>query len=225
MDAISRICRTPGVNAVAGVSALPMYPVGIDFALPFTIEGQAAPTNGEEPRADIRMATPGYFETMKMRLVNGRFIDDRDRMGTPGVMVINETMARRYFAGGDPIGRTVVNPHGKAEVVGIVGDVKHYGLDRAPRAELFMPAWQQPMNGMAFVVRTASDPKASSTRCGVRCWRPMPSSRFSTRARWSTSSARSVFLPRISMLLLVSFAATALLLGRRSASTAWCPTR
>src|SRR5262249_9206969 len=146
--------------SVAAVSALPMYPVGIDFALPFTIEGRAAPTGGEEPRADIRMASPGYFETMKMALIRGRFIDDRDRAGMPGAMVINETMARRYFGGDDPSGRVVRNPHGSAEVVGIVGDVKHYGLDREPRAELFMPAWQQPLNGMALVVRTASDPKA-----------------------------------------------------------------
>src|SRR5262249_18449523 len=158
-SAIRRIAAYPGVSAVAGVSALPMYPVGIDFALPFTIVGKAAPANGEEPRADIRMATPGYFETMKMTLVRGRFIDDRDRAGMPGAMVINETMARRYFGGEDPIGRVVKNPHGAAEVVGIVGDVKHYGLDREPRAELFMPAWQQPLNGMALVVRTASDPK------------------------------------------------------------------
>ena len=75
---------------------------------------------------------------MKMALIRGRFIDDRDRAGLPGAMVINETMARRYFDGEDPIGKVVRNPHGKAEVVGIVGDVKHYGLDSAPRAELFM---------------------------------------------------------------------------------------
>ena len=68
-------------------------------------------------------------------------------------------MARRYFDGEDPIGKVVKNPHGAREVVGIVGDVKHYGLDGEPRAELFMPAWQQPLNGMALVVRTASDPK------------------------------------------------------------------
>ena len=213
MDAIRRIGAHPGVTAVAGVSALPMYPVGIDFALPFTVEGKAAPLNGEEPRADIRMATPGYFETMKMALIRGRFIDDRDRAGAPGTMVINETMARRYFAGEDPIGRVVRNPHGAAEVVGIVGDVKHYGLDREPRAELFMAAWQQPLNGMALVVRTASDPKAfvDSVRrqvMAVDAEQPI----FDASAMVDVV-ARSVFLPRISMLLLVVFAATALLLA------------
>src|SRR5207249_10420019 len=98
-DAIHRISALPGVESTAAVSALPMYPVGIDFALPFTIEGKSAPANAEEPHADIRTATPGYFETMKIALIRGRLIDGRDRQGTAGAMVINETMARRYFGG------------------------------------------------------------------------------------------------------------------------------
>src|SRR5207244_9411746 len=114
-EAVHRIAALPGIQSTAGVSALPMYPVGIDFALPFTIEGKAPPANGEEPRADIRIATPGYFETMKMTLLRGRVIDGRDRQGLPGAMVINETMAKRYFDGEDPLGKVVKNPHGKAE--------------------------------------------------------------------------------------------------------------
>ena len=110
MDTIRRVGALPGVTSAAGVSALPMYPVGIDYALPFTVDGHAAPVNGEEPRADIRTATPGYFETMKITLLKGRFIDGRDRQGAPGTVVINDTMARRYFAGEDPIGKIVRNP-------------------------------------------------------------------------------------------------------------------
>ena len=213
MDTIRRVAAIPGVHAAAGVSALPMYPVGIDFALPFTIDGHAAPTNGEEPRADIRTATPGYFETMKIALRKGRFIDGRDRQGAPGTIVINETMARRYFAGEDPIGRIVRNPHGQGEVVGVVGDVKHYGLDSEPRAELFMPAWQQPLNGMALIVRTASDPKGfvESIRrvvLAVDAEQPI----YDVSAMVDVVS-RSVFLPRVSMLLLSAFAVSALLLA------------
>jgi putative ABC transport system permease protein len=212
-DALSRVRRLPGVQQAAAVSALPMYPVGIDFALPFTVEGQAPPANGEEPRADIRIASPGYFETMKMALVRGRTIDERDRLGAPGAMVINETMARRYFSGLDPIGRVVKNPHGRAAVVGIVGDVKHYGLDGEPRAELFMPAWQQPLNGMALVVRTASDPKMfvdTIRREVLAIDAEQPIFDASTMV---DVVARSVFLPRVSMLLLAAFAASALLLA------------
>jgi len=91
--------------------------------------------------------------------------------------------------------------------------VKHYGLDREPRAELFMPAWQQPLNGMALVVRTASDPKAfvDAVRrqvLAVDAEQPI----FDASAMVDVV-ARSVFLPRISMVLLVVFAATALLLA------------
>ncbi len=213
MESLRRISGLPGVQSAAAVSALPMYPVGIDFALPFTIEGKPAAANGEEPRADIRIATPNYFETMKMTLVKGRTIDERDRQGAPGAMVINETMARRYFDGQDPIGRVVKNPHGRAEVVGIVGDVKHYGLDSEPRAELFMPAWQNPLNGMAMVVRTASDPQPfveSIRREVLAIDAEQPIFDASTMVDVVT---RSVFLPRVSMVLLAVFAASALLLA------------
>jgi len=213
MNAIHRVGALPGVRSAAGVSALPMYPVGIDFALPFTVDGQAPPANGEEPRADIRTATPGYFETMKIALVRGRFIDARDYQGAPTTVVINETMARRYFNGQDPIGKLVRNPHGKGEVVGIVGDVKHYGLDGGPRAELFMPAWQSPMNGMALIVRTESDPKLfvdSIRREVLTIDAEQPIYAVSTMA---DVVSRSVFLPRISMLLLGAFAVSALLLA------------
>jgi putative ABC transport system permease protein len=213
IEAIRRVGSLPGVQSAAAVSTLPMYPVGIDFALPFTVEGQQAPVNGEEPRADIRSATPGYFETMKIGLQKGRFFDERDRAGAPGAILINETMARRHFAGADPIGKIVRNPHGRAEVVGVVGDVKHYGLDGEPRAELFMSAWQQPLNGMALIVRTASDPKPfveTIRREVLAIDAEQPIRDASTMV---DVVSRSVFLPRTSMLLLALFAVSALLLA------------
>ena len=212
-DAIHRIAALPGVESTAAVSALPMYPVGIDFALPFTIEGKSAPTNGEEPRADIRMATPKYFETMKMPLLKGRFIDERDLPGLPGAMVINETMARRYFPGEDPLGKVVRNPHGKAEVVGIVGDTKHYGLDREPRAELFMPAYQQMLAGMALIVRTSSDPTPFIETIRRQVQDIDAEQAIRDASPMVDVVSRSVFLPRISMLLLGAFAISALLLA------------
>jgi hypothetical protein len=128
-------------------------------------------------------------------------------------MVINETMARRYFGGENPLGRVVRNPHGRAEVVGVVGDVKHYGLDGEPRAELFMPAWQQPLNGMALVVRTAADPQSYADQIrrvvlAIDAEQPV----YDTSTMIDVVS-RSVFLPRISMLLLAAFGASALLLA------------
>jgi predicted permease len=211
--ALQQIRALPGVQSAAAVSALPLYPVGIDFALPFTIEGQAPAAGGDDPRADVRAATPGYFETMKMGLRKGRFIDERDARGAPSVMVINETMARRYFAGRDPIGRVIKNAHGRAEVVGIVADVKHYGLDGEPRPELFFSAWQQSFQGMAFVARTVSEPASfidpvRRAMLAVDAEQPVYDSR-----PMADVVARSVFVPRISMLLVAAFALSALLLA------------
>ena len=213
MDAIRRVASLPGVRSAAGVSALPMYPVGIDFALPFTIDGKPAPTNGEEPHADIRTATPGYFETMKIALLRGRLIDERDRQGAPGTIVINETMARRYFAGEDPIGKVVRNPHGRGEVVGVVGDVKHYGLDSEPRAELFMPAWQSPLNGMALIVRTASDPKAFVDSIRREVLEVDAQRTGEDVFSMVEFVSPSVSLPRLIVLLRFAFAVSALLLA------------
>jgi len=190
-----------------------MYPVGIDFPLPFSIERKPPPANGEEPGAGIRYAAPGYFEAMKVRLLEGRVIDGRDHQGTPGVMVINQTMARRYFAGQSPIGRTVENPHGRATVVGIVGDVKHYGLDSEPRAELFLPAWQQPLPGMALVVRTASDPTGFVDLIRREVLTVDAEQPIYDASTMVDVVSRSVFLPRISMVLLDVFAGVALVLA------------
>jgi putative ABC transport system permease protein len=122
-------------------------------------------------------------------------------------------MARRYFAGEDPIGKVVRNPHGKGEVVGIVGDVKHYGLDSEPRAELFMPAWQQPLNGMALIVRTASDPAGFVDAIRRQVLAVDAEQPIYDVSAMADVVARSVFLPRVSMLLLGAFAVSALLLA------------
>jgi putative ABC transport system permease protein len=211
--AIERVSALPGVQSAAAVSTLPMYPVGIDFALPFTIEGKAPSADGDEPRADVRIATPGYFQTMRMPLVSGRFIDERDRQGAPGAMVINETMARRYFAGETPVGRVVRNPHGRFEVVGVVGDVKHYALDADPRAELFLPAWQQPLPGMALVARTDSDPRAFIEPIRREVQAVDAEQPIFDATAMEDAVSRSVFLPRVSMVLLAAFATAALLLA------------
>ena len=93
-----------------------MSDVGQAMALPFTVEGQPPP-RGEDPLADVRIVAPGYFETMKIRLIAGRYLDDRDAQDRPRASVINETMARMYFPDGSPLGQVIQNPHGRSEVV------------------------------------------------------------------------------------------------------------
>lgn len=94
---------------------------------------------------------------MKIKLLAGRFLDERDAEVGPRTSVINETMARRYFPNESPLGRVIQNPHGKSEVVGVVGDVHNQGLANDPKKQVYLPLKQSPTAGMALVARTDRD--------------------------------------------------------------------
>jgi len=154
---IERLRTAPGVLAASAVSSLPMQDVGITFALPFNVEGQPPPAT-DDPRADVRMAAPGYFETMKIALIEGRFLDERDVADAPRTSVINKTMARRYFPDRSPVGQVIENPHGRSTVVGVIDDVRNQGFGSEPNNQVYLPLRQSPVRGMALVVRTERDP-------------------------------------------------------------------
>jgi putative ABC transport system permease protein len=212
-ELVQRVRVLPGALSAGAVTALPMHPVGIDFALNFSVDGQPPPASGEEPQADIRAATTGYFETMKIPLLRGRLFDESDRLGAPGVMVINETLARRYFTGQDPIDRTIKTPHGAAKVVGIVADTRHYGLDSEPRPEIFLPLLQNAFTGMAVVVRTGTDPAGLASLVRREVVGLDPAQPIFDMRTMDAVLSRSVFVPRLSMLLLAAFAGAALLMA------------
>ena len=211
-DVIARIDRAPGVERASAVSALPMQPVGIAFALPFTVEGQPPPDT-EDPNADVRMVAPGYFETMKIPLIRGRFLDERDTEDAPRTSVINETMAGRYFPDGDPIGQIIDNPHGRSEVVGIVADVRHQSLDSEPHKQVYLPLRQSPVNGMAVVARTERDPMSFAGTIQREIWAVDAQQPIYELSTMDQLLARAVFLPRLSTTLLTTFALSALLLA------------
>lgn len=211
-DVIERMRRQPGVVNASAVSAMPLHDVGTAGALPFSVEGQQPPRT-EDPMADVRMVAPGYFETMKIQLLAGRFLDERDDMQTPRTAVINQTMARRYFPDRSPLGQIIQNPHGKAEVVGIVADVHNQGLDKEPRKQVYLPLRQSPTAGMAVVARTNQDPAQMATTMQRVIWEVDPGQPIYELSTMEQILARAVFLPRLSTTLLASFAAAALLLA------------
>lgn len=212
-DTLERLRATPGVVSAGAASSLPMHPVGIDFALPFTIEGQNPPASGEEPRADIRAATEGYFETMKIQLLQGRVIEARDREDSPHVVLINETLARRHFVEQDPLGKIIDNPHGKAEVIGVVADVHHYGLDADPRPELYLAFSQNVFPGMSLVVRTNTPPERMVSDIRSAVWAVDSDQAIYDMSTMEAAISRWVFVPRLSAMLLAAFAGAALLLA------------
>ena len=148
----------PGVQAAGAVSDLPLS--GSVHSGSFNIEGRpAAP--GDELHADIRSATPEYFQTMQIPLLKGRFFTEQDtREGRP-VAIIDETLAQHYFPNEDPLGKRVEFQQGKPiwrEIVGVVGRVKHKALDVEFKDKLYSPHAQVSYSTMFLVVRTVNDP-------------------------------------------------------------------
>jgi putative ABC transport system permease protein len=211
-DVVALIRAEPGVRAAAAVSALPLHDVGTASTLAFTIEGQAPPGT-EDPVAEVRTVAPGYFETMRMTLLAGRFLDERDTAEAAHTSVINETMAHRYFPDRNPIGRVIQNPHGKSEVVGVVADVRSQGLDSEPRKQVYLPLRQNPVAGMAVVARAEKDTKAVAGVLQRMIWRVDPQQAIYDLSTMDQILARTVFLPRLSTTLLSAFAIAALLLA------------
>jgi putative ABC transport system permease protein len=211
-DVIEKLRGTPGVVNASAVSAMPLHDVGAAGALPFNVEGQQPPQT-EDPMADVRMVAPGYFETMKIQLLAGRFLDERDDMQTPRTSVINQTMARRYFPDRSPLGQIIQNPHGRSEVVGIVADVHNQGLDKEPRKQVYLPLRQSPTAGMAVVARTNQDPAQMANAIQRVIWDVDPGQPIYELSTMEQILARAVFLPRLSTTLLATFAGAALLLA------------
>ena len=211
-DVVERVRASPGVTAASAVSILPMNDVGAASALPFAVEGQPPPKS-EDPLADVRIVAAGYFETMRIRLIEGRFLDERDGADNPRASVINETMAQRYFPARSPLGQTIVNPHGKSVVVGVVADVRNQGLDRDPKKQVYLPLRQSPTAGMAVVARTERDPAAFTAALRSAVWSVDAEQPIYELSTMDQILARAVFLPRMSATLLALFAGSALLLA------------
>jgi putative ABC transport system permease protein len=212
---LGRIESLPGVQAVGAVSVLPLS--GSDSSSFVTIEGHAPLPPGEALRAGYRVISPKYFSAMGIPLKRGRLFTPADNRDAERVVVINEAMAQRFFQPGeDPVGRRirtggVDNPW--LSVMGIVADVKHNGLDRDARPEIYAPYLQSPRRSMTLVVRSMSDPLTlvGSVReqvLSVDRDQPIGNVRVMEQLL-----AESVAPRRFSMLLLSVFAAVAMLLA------------
>ena len=210
---VERIALIPGVESASAVSSLPLNPVGIDYDMPVIVRGRPAPRPGEEPQADFRIVTADYFRTMRIELLSGRTFNEYDGPASAPVIVINETMARQMFAGENPVGQRL-QLYGRArEIVGVVGSVRHHGFNREPRPEMVVPNLQFQFGGMTLVARSNLEPSALGAAIAreVHALDPeLPLSRVRTLDDYL---ANSVAQPRFTTLLLVAFAAVAMLLA------------
>jgi putative ABC transport system permease protein len=211
---VDRVATVEGVEAVGAVSALPMSPLGNDFDLPIRILGREAPSSADQPRAGYRSVVPGYFEAMAMPLVRGRLLDRFDREEGRPVMLLNESAEKLLFPGEDPIGHMLGVPMaGTIEIVGVVGDVRHNGLDAEPGPELFVAFESFPVRDMHLVVHSeASDAElAQAIRTHISALAPaLPVTRIATMDEMVSESLAQ---PRFNMALLLGFAICALTLA------------
>jgi putative ABC transport system permease protein len=231
-DLSARLRNTPQVLAVGAVSHLPLTPG--DNRMGFDIAERPA-GRGEERRASMRVVAGEYFRVMEIPIVRGRAFTPADARRAvplirwfeqqplpaafnepqpPPVAMINETMARQFWPGEDPVGRRIrilFSPW--IEVVGVVADVRHAGLSRDPVAEMYLSHLQEPQRGITLLVRTGGDPAAVAPmiRAGIRSLDPNLPLPAVTAMQDVVRS--SIGRPRFDAWLLATFAGVALLLS------------
>ncbi len=169
-EAFARIKRLPEVRQAGAIHVLPWS--GDNSGRYFHPEGRPMPKAGEEPTYNYRVVTPGYFETMSIRLLRGRDFAVEDTAQAPGVVILNEAMARLFWPNEEALGKRVKH-RGREEdpwftVIGVVGNVRHHWLGDATQPEIYFTYAQVPILGsrtierhrrsMQIVVRTDSDP-------------------------------------------------------------------
>ncbi|MGA9769007.1 MAG: ABC transporter permease [Blastocatellia bacterium] len=161
---LERLKALPGVESAAFVAPMPFS--GGNVGGDFRIEGHSKPEPGQEPSANVRSVTPQYFQAIRIPLRKGRYFTEEDRQGGVGAAIINETLARRYFADEDPVGKRISNIGANQndgdperwEIVGVIGDVHHSSLIKAATPELYLPYQQNSWSWGNFFVRTTTAP-------------------------------------------------------------------
>jgi putative ABC transport system permease protein len=214
---LERLRALPGVKSASAVRGLPLGPDQDQISSSFEVEGHPL-SESERPIAAVRISSLDYMKTMRIRLIAGRDFSQRDDDKAPGVIIINQTIARNFFPGENPIGKhvTLTTNFGGGtparEVVGVVGDVKSGGLGAASAPEIYLPELQIMTGNMAVVVRTVVEPEnmVSQLRNEVSgIDKEVPLRDIKTLDAYVSDS---VAAPRFDTLLMLIFAAVALVL-------------
>jgi putative ABC transport system permease protein len=213
-----RLKALPDVTAVGLATRLPLLAALNNVTTFLTIEGRQVP-QGERPEIDFRRASTDYFKAMGIPLLSGRLVTEEDVVNNNGAVLVNEALAKRFFPGEDPLGKRISTATNTGQntqwqtIVGVVGNVRHLGLDIEPRPEIYYHTNTSPPFGPVFVIRTTSDPQnlIAAVRTKVReLDRNLPISNINTMEQLV---AQSVAQRRFGMILLGIFAGLALVLA------------
>jgi putative ABC transport system permease protein len=161
-DLVERAEALPGVAAAAAVSYLPLRREGARYS--FSVEGQPIAEPQSRPSSHFNVVTPGYFGTLDIPLLQGRDFSERDGWAAPNVVVVNRTLARRFWPGENPVGKRLTfddqpdEPGDWLTVIGVVGDVRHLSLVDEVMPQIYAPQSQVALPEMALLVRTSLEP-------------------------------------------------------------------
>jgi len=161
-ELLTRLSQVGAVESVGLVTQLPQSSSGLQQ--PFRIEGRVL-AQGEEDLALIQTVSPGYFRTMRIPLLEGRFFDSRDEWGAAGTAVVSESLVKHYFFGSSPLGHRVRFGGGNSQgpwltIVGVVGDIHHHWTERQPRPTLYASFAQTGTPEFGLVARISTEPSA-----------------------------------------------------------------
>ena len=215
-QSLERLRAIPGVTRAAYTYSIPV--AGSNWNSIFIVEGQPVPERNQLPSSAWIPASAEYLETTGTRLIKGRWFDNRDLQDAPEVVVINETFARRFFGTNDPIGARVKQgwPEDKTpwrQIVGVVNDVRMNSLQGDPTLQAYLPVTQTGQRSGAFVLRTDGNPAMLGRSIEAAIHEVDPNLPLFNIQTMNEIIDASIGNERLTMVLLIGFAALALLMA------------
>jgi putative ABC transport system permease protein len=207
---VQKLEGTPGIEAVAISSGAPLAP-GRPSNQPFFIEGRPAAKNEAKPLVNTETATPESFRLLGVPLVSGRFFARQDNADAPQVTIISQSFARHYFPSEDPIGRRISDDEKNwSKIVGVVGDIRQYDLDKDPVDTRYIPFAQTGDTMGTVMIKTAGDPKNYVTQLREAVYAADPEQPITDMKTLDQLRGDTLAATRLTSLLLGLFAALAL---------------
>jgi putative ABC transport system permease protein len=214
-EVTSRVATLPGVQSVGAISYLPM--AGLGAGTNFTIEGEPPPAPGQDKSTAVTVCDNGFFRTLKISLLRGRFFTEEEMQQKRDVVIINEALARQFFPNQDPIGKRVtinmLAKNGPTEIIGVVGNTHEVDLASDAKPLSYWPHPQLAYSLMTLTVRTAGNPLGLAQPIEAQVHgldKDQPVSEVRTMEQWIAKSMAQI---RFSSSLLMAFAGLALVLA------------
>jgi putative ABC transport system permease protein len=213
-EILQRIAQVPGVVSTGSIQFPPLG--GMLPATGYWVAGRPTPNPSEAPVTGVSIVTPGYFPTMGIPLINGRLFTERDQEGTPQVTIVSQSLARQEFPNMNPIGQRLFVEWGREtpyQIVGVVGDVKHDGLEKEVRPTVYFPNAQETQTIATLMIRSGGDPIQLAPVAEQIIHAYDKDQAIAKIQPLDMFLSKAVARPRFQSVLLASFAGLALLLA------------